>query len=159
VKKFELARRALVDLREIWEFASQHSFAVADYLLEEFYQQFQKLAEMPGIGHRRPGLTGQDVLFSAVHLLMAASSYLDRLLDPLTEAFTPKVAAAILELRADSEVEAQIGELRRKANEGILTPDEDADYKDFVEAVDLISIMQAKARRFLVKHDGSPLCG
>jgi hypothetical protein len=50
---------------------------------------------------------------------MAASSSLDRLLDPLTEAFTPKVAAAILELRADSEVEAQIGELRRKANEGI----------------------------------------
>jgi plasmid stabilization system protein ParE len=67
VKKFELARRALVDLREIWEFASQHSFAVADYLLEELYQQFQKLAEMPGIGHRRPDLTGQDVLFSAVH--------------------------------------------------------------------------------------------
>jgi hypothetical protein len=83
---------------------------------------------------------------------MVTSSYLDRLLDPLAEAFTPKVAAAILDLRAGSELEAQIGELRRKANEGILTPDEDADYKDFVEAVDLISIMQAKARRFLAKQ-------
>jgi len=29
---------------------------------------------------------------------------------------------------------------------------EEAEYKDFVEAVDLISIMQAKARRFLAKQ-------
>jgi hypothetical protein len=52
---------------------------------------------------------------------MPATSYLDRLLDPLTEAFTPKVAAALLELRVDSELEAHIGELRRKANDGTLT--------------------------------------
>ncbi len=79
---------------------------------------------------------------------MATASYLD----PLTEAFTPKVAAALLELRADSELEVHISELRRKANEGTLSPAEDADYKDFVEAVDLISIMQSKARRFLAKQ-------
>ncbi len=83
---------------------------------------------------------------------MASTSCLDRLLDPLTEAFTPKMASALLELRVDSELEAQIGELRRKANDGTLTPAEDAEYKDFVEAVDLISIMQAKARRFLAKQ-------
>jgi hypothetical protein len=74
---------------------------------------------------------------------MATTSCLDRLLDPLTEAFTPKLASALLELRADSELEARIGELRQKANDGTLTPGEDAEYKDFVEAVDLISIMQA----------------
>ena len=83
---------------------------------------------------------------------MATTSYLDRLLDPLTKAFTPKMAAAILELRADSELEAHIAELRQKANDGTLTPWEDAEYKDFVEAVDLISIMQAKARRFLTRQ-------
>jgi hypothetical protein len=44
--------------------------------------------------------------------------------------------------------------LRLKANEGTLTPSEDAEYKDFVEAVDLISIIQTKARRFLAKHPG-----
>jgi hypothetical protein len=79
-------------------------------------------------------------------------SHLDRLLDPLTDTFTPEVANAVLELRADSALEARIVELRHKANEGTLTPDEDAEYKDFVEAVDLISIIQAKARRFLTKH-------
>ena len=83
---------------------------------------------------------------------MATTSYLDRLLDPLTDAFTPEVASAVLELRADSELEARIAELRCKANEGTLTPAEDAEYKDFVEAVDLISIIQAKARHFLAKH-------
>ncbi len=83
---------------------------------------------------------------------MVTTSYLDRLLDPLTEAFTPKMAVALLELRADSELEAHIGKLRHKANDGTLTPGEDAEYKDFVEAVDLISIMQAKARRFLARQ-------
>ncbi len=83
---------------------------------------------------------------------MAAVSYLDRLLEPLTEAFTPKMASVLLELRADAEIEAHIGELRQKANAGVLTPTEDSEYKDFVEAVDLISIMQAKARRFLAKR-------
>ena len=80
---------------------------------------------------------------------MATTSCLDRLLDPLTEAFTPKMASALLALRVDSELEAHIGDLRRKANDGTLTAAEDAEYKDFVEAVDLISIMQAKARRYL----------
>jgi hypothetical protein len=83
---------------------------------------------------------------------VATTSYLDRLLDPLTDVFTPEVASAVLELRADSELEAHIAELRRKANEGTLTAAEDAEYKDFVEAVDLISIIQAKARRFLAKR-------
>ncbi len=78
-------------------------------------------------------------------------SYLDRLLDPLTEAFTPAMASVVLDLRAESEVVSRIEELRQKANDGTLTPAEDAEYKDFVEAVDLISIMQAKARRFLAK--------
>ena len=80
------------------------------------------------------------------------TSYLDRLLDPLTEAFTPTMTAALLELRADSETEAHIGEFRRKANDGTLTPAEDAEYKDFVDAVDVISIMQIKARRFLARQ-------
>lgn len=83
---------------------------------------------------------------------MATTNYLDRLLDPLTDVFTPDVASAILKLRADSDLEAHIAELRRKANEGTLTPAEDAEYRDFVEAVDLISIIQAKAREFLAKH-------
>ena len=79
-------------------------------------------------------------------------SYLDRLLDPLTDTLTLESATALIALRADGEVEARIAELRRKANEGALTPSEDAEYRDFIEAVDLVSIMQAKARRFLSRQ-------
>jgi hypothetical protein len=78
--------------------------------------------------------------------------YLDRLLEPLTDVLTPEVAAALLDLRADAEIQAHIENLRQKANEGTLTRAEDAEYKDFVEAVDVISIIQAKARRFLAKQ-------
>jgi hypothetical protein len=76
-------------------------------------------------------------------------SYLDRLLDPLTDTLTPESASALLALRVDSEVEARIDELRRKANEGALTPAEDSEYKEFIDTLDVVSLMQAKARRFL----------
>jgi hypothetical protein len=62
------------------------------------------------------------------------------------------MASALLELRADSEPEVHIGDLRRKANDGILTRAKDEEYKDLVEAIDLISIMQSKAHRFLAKQ-------
>ena len=76
-------------------------------------------------------------------------SYLDRLLDPLTDTLTLESATALLALRADDEIEARVDELRRKANEGSLNSAEEDEYKDFIEAVDVVSIMQAKARRFL----------
>jgi hypothetical protein len=83
---------------------------------------------------------------------MSTTSYLDRFLDPVAEAFTPELASRLADLRADEEMQAEIELLRRKANAGTLTPDEEAAYKDFVEAVDVISIIQSKARRFLARH-------
>jgi hypothetical protein len=83
---------------------------------------------------------------------MSTVSYLDRFLEPVTEAFTPELARLLVDLRADDELQAEIEVLRQKANEGTLSPDEEASYKDFVEAVDVISIIQSKARRFLATH-------
>lgn len=83
---------------------------------------------------------------------MSTVSYLDRFLEPVTEAFTPELARHLVELRADDELQAEIAVLRQRANEGTLTPEEEAAYKDFVEALDVISIIQSKARRFLARH-------
>lgn len=80
---------------------------------------------------------------------MSTSTYLDRFLDPVAEAFTPEFARRIIDLRADPELQAHVEVLRQKANEGLLTPEEKAEYLDFVEAIDLVSILQAKARKFL----------
>ena len=86
--------------------------------------------------------------------VMGTTTYLDRFLDPVVDAFTPELAERLLAVRADDALQARVEVLRRKANLGTLTPAEDAEYKDFVEAVDVISILQAKARRFLSRQAG-----
>lgn len=83
---------------------------------------------------------------------MSTVSYLDRFLEPVTDAFTPELARQLVDLRADEELQAEVAVLRRKAEQGTLSDDEEAAYKDFVEAVDVISIIQSKARRFLAQH-------
>ena len=83
---------------------------------------------------------------------MSTISYLDRFLEPITEALSPEVARRIVALRASPDIQTRADELARKANAGVLTPDEDAEYKEFVEAVDIVSIIQTKARRFLAQH-------
>lgn len=87
---------------------------------------------------------------------MSTITYLDRFLDPLAETFSPEVARKIVALRAAPDVQARAETLAEKANEGNLTPAEEAEYKEFVEAVDIVSIIQAKARRFLAQHDSGP---
>jgi hypothetical protein len=79
------------------------------------------------------------------------TNYLDRLLNPVADTFSESQARKILEIRADAELQARIEALREKANEGTLSSEEDAEYKDFIEAVDVISILQAKARAILEK--------
>ena len=49
---------------------------------------------------------------------------------------------------------SDVEKLREKANAGTLTVEEDAEYKDFVEAVDVISILQSKARSVLANRVG-----
>ena len=83
---------------------------------------------------------------------MSTTTYLDQFLDPLTEILSPEVAQRIVELRASAKVEARAAELAQKANTGTLSAAEDAEYKEFVEAVDIIGILQAKARKFLLRH-------
>ena len=83
---------------------------------------------------------------------MSTTRYLDRFLEPMTDAFTPQVARKIAALRADPETQARVDELAAKANAGELTPEEDIEYKGYVEAADIMGIIQSKARRFLAKH-------
>jgi hypothetical protein len=83
---------------------------------------------------------------------MSTVRYLDRFLEPVTEVFTPALARKLVDLRADPELQCHIDMLRQKANEGTLTSEEDAEYKAVVEAVDVMAILQAKARQFLAKH-------
>jgi hypothetical protein len=75
---------------------------------------------------------------------------LDRLLEPVAKCLTADVARQIVELRLDFGTQARIDELADKANEGTLSPAERAEYEGYVEAIDIVSILQAKARKLLV---------
>ena len=59
---------------------------------------------------------------------MATVNYLDRFLEPISDAFTPQMARTIVELRAEPELQAHVDALASKASAGTLTAEEDAEY-------------------------------
>ena len=67
------------------------------------------------------------------------------MLDPVTEAFTPKVATTLAGLKLSGAAQERIDLLAEKCNEGSITPAEHSEYESYVHALDLISIRQAKA--------------
>lgn len=75
----------------------------------------------------------------------------DRLLEPLTRRLSPDAVQAIAEFRADPVTQARIDELAQKCNEGQLTESERQEYEDYAEAIDLVAILQDKAREALEK--------
>lgn len=80
---------------------------------------------------------------------MSTATYLDRFLTPVSDAFTPELAEAVSRIRIDDELRDYVASLAVKANQGSLTPEEEAEYKALIDAADLISVLQLKARRFL----------
>lgn len=79
-------------------------------------------------------------------------NYLDRYLEPVSSVLTPDLAKKIVSLTPDAELTAHIAELGEKANSGMLSEDELAEYKDLVDAGDLIALLKAKARGYLASH-------
>jgi len=79
-----------------------------------------------------------------------SAAYLDRMLDPVIRCFTPDVARKLAELRVDCELQARIDTLADTCTEGLLTEEERVEYETYVRAANLISILQAKARRLLM---------
>jgi hypothetical protein len=74
---------------------------------------------------------------------------LDQVLEPVARCFTPAVAKQIAELRADVPMQARLDELSSKCNEGELTETEQREYQAYVDALDLLGLLQAKARAML----------
>lgn len=72
---------------------------------------------------------------------------LARLLDPLAACFSSEVAKKVASLEADKDVQARIDELAEKANEGALTEKEDAEYMAYIRAMDVVAVLQKKARQ------------
>ena len=59
------------------------------------------------------------------------------------------------ELRADPAVQARIEELAEKCNEGTITPEEIAEYDAYIQAMDVVAVLQKKARSLIVPPHAS----
>ena len=77
---------------------------------------------------------------------------LDRFLRPFAECLAPEVAQRIVDPELDQHSQARLDELAAKANEGCLADDERPEYEEFVEGIDLMSILKARARTVLAKQ-------
>jgi hypothetical protein len=78
-----------------------------------------------------------------------ANAVLDAFLEPVRECLTPEQARRLADFHIDEATQHRIDELASKANEGSLSEEERAEYEGLIEAGDLISILQAKARAIL----------
>ncbi len=84
--------------------------------------------------------------------MSTAAIHLDRLLEPFAASLTPEVAAKLADSRADDEMQQRIDYLADRANEGLLTADEHEEYAGYLNAIDVIAVLQAKARSQLRKQ-------
>src|SRR5438105_1243701 len=63
MSRYIVVPSAAADLFEIWLRIAGDSEETADRVIGEFYDTFETLARMPGMGHRRPDYTKARVLF------------------------------------------------------------------------------------------------
>jgi len=80
------------------------------------------------------------------------TAVLDDILEPVTNAFSHDVAQALVNIRTGEAAQARMADLAEKCNDGLLTPAEQAEYETYVHAVDMVSVLQAKARIWLARH-------
>jgi len=78
---------------------------------------------------------------------METLSALDQLLNPNAGWLTPISAQRLIDWKVDDELRNRIEELGQKANLGQLTAEEDVEYRAYLDDAELISVLQAKARR------------
>jgi hypothetical protein len=70
-------------------------------------------------------------------------------LERVGKCLTPAVASRIAALRADPRLQQRLDELAEKNAKGKLTAQDEAEYEAYVEALDVIAVLQAKARQAL----------
>lgn len=83
------------------------------------------------------------------------TSIFDQLLQPVADSLTPEVAQRLVDIRVDEATQARIDELADKCTEGELTDEERSQYESYVHAIEMISLLQAKARQTLSHRDAS----
>ena len=77
------------------------------------------------------------------------ASVLNQLIAPLGECLTPESARRLLALKADAALQASVAEMAARHRESLLTPDEQAEYGNYVSYSTFVAILKSKARQLL----------
>jgi hypothetical protein len=72
---------------------------------------------------------------------------------PIFSLLTSEQIRQIAELQADAALADRVEELAEKANEGELTDEDREEYEAYIDANDLLAVMQAEARFRLSQRD------
>jgi hypothetical protein len=80
---------------------------------------------------------------------MSSATLLDQFLDPLSRRLDAESSRRVLALKVSPSVQERVDTLAERANEGLLTDDERAEYEALINAEDFLAILKLKARRQL----------
>lgn len=86
---------------------------------------------------------------------MIAPTVLDHLFEPLSD-LSPEAAREILALRLDPAVQTRLDAFADMANRGQLSADDRELYEQYIDGLDVLAVVKAKAREALHKspsHD------
>jgi hypothetical protein len=86
-------------------------------------------------------------------------SSLERLLRPLRRELNAELAAALLRMQADDELQTRYEYLAEGNTEGRLNPEEQIELTSLVRANSLLSVLKAEARAFLQHPNAAQLNG
>lgn len=85
---------------------------------------------------------------------LAPASLLEDLIRPLSECLTPESATRLLEVKADSQLQARVDELADRQRLGTLSAEETSEYAKYVSYGTLLAILKSKARQLLSHSAG-----
>lgn len=80
------------------------------------------------------------------HSLDPVTHGLATILDPIVGCFTREVAQRVAAIQAAPEVQARLDALAEKSNEGLLTAEKIAEYGAYIQAMDLVAVLQHQTR-------------
>ena len=82
------------------------------------------------------------------------ASALERLVGLLGGCLTPESARRLLALKADRKLQARVDYLAERCKEGLLTPDQRAEYSNYVTFGTFVAILKSQARQLLANPQG-----
>ena len=78
MSQYVLGSDAVLDLEEIWDYIAADSTDAADRWIAKLFDAIERIADMPGVGHRREDLTAYPVLFWPVGTYLIISTARNR---------------------------------------------------------------------------------